>query len=89
MWNPVTTLSEDCLYLNVWVPQHESSEHLAILVWIHGGSFTGGATSLTMYDGAYFAASQHVIVSSIQYRVGPFGFLYFGTEVCTSSNTSI
>ena len=83
MWNSITSLSEDCLYLNMWVPQHKSSEHLAVIVWIHGGSFTTGATSLVMYDGAYMAASQHLIVASMQYRVGSFGFLYFGTQVCT------
>lgn len=84
MWDANTQLSEDCLYLNVWVPQHSTNDELAVLVWIYGGSFTDGSCTLTMYDGAYVAASQNVIVASMQYRVGVFGFMYSGTEVSTS-----
>lgn len=81
MWNPKTALNEDCLYLNLWIPKRLSLERLAVLVWIHGGGFYYGSSTLDMYDGAYLAASQQVIVASLQYRVGAFGFLYTGTDV--------
>ncbi|THD22977.1 Acetyl cholinesterase [Fasciola hepatica] len=51
-----------------------------VMVWIHGGSLTRGAISLEVYNGAYLASMMDVVVVSIQYRLGPFGFLYLGTE---------
>ena len=66
-------VSEDCLYLNVWTPAKSPNEHLAVMVWIYGGGFTIGATSMSLYDGANLA-KKGVIVVSIAYRVGPFGF---------------
>jgi para-nitrobenzyl esterase len=71
---PVLPLSEDCLYLNVWTPAKSASEHLPVMVWIYGGGFTAGATAFPAYDGTNLAR-KGVIVVSIAYRVGPFGFL--------------
>jgi para-nitrobenzyl esterase len=65
--------SEDCLTLNVWVPETGSDHALPILVWIHGGAFIGGASSVPIYDGAELARTGIVVVS-INYRVGAFGF---------------
>ncbi|MDR0310287.1 MAG: carboxylesterase family protein [Acidobacteriota bacterium] len=67
-------ISEDCLYLNVWSPAARASDRLPVLVWIYGGGFTGGMTSVPMYDGEKLAG-KGVVVVSIAYRVGPFGFL--------------
>ena len=67
-------ISEDCLYLNVWSPVTGASDRLPVLVWIYGGGFTGGMTSVPMYDGEKLA-KKGVVVVSIAYRVGPFGFL--------------
>jgi para-nitrobenzyl esterase len=67
-------VSEDCLYLNVWTPAHAPGEKLPVMVWIYGGAFTGGATAIPLYDGASLA-HRGVIVVSVAYRVGPFGFL--------------
>lgn len=67
-------VSEDCLYLNVWTPAKSPKEKLAVMVWIYGGGFTTGATSLSLYDGANLAR-KGVVVVSVAYRVGPFGFL--------------
>ena len=64
--------SEDCLHLNIWVPQGEGP--FPVLVWIHGGSFLTGASSQAMYDGEALAARGLVVVS-VNYRVGPLGFL--------------
>jgi para-nitrobenzyl esterase len=68
------TLSEDCLYLNVWTPAKTANAKLPVIVWIYGGGFTGGMTSTPLYDGAHFA-QRGVVLVSIAYRVGPMGFL--------------
>ena len=66
--------SEDCLGLNVWTPARSASDKLPVMVWIHGGGFMIGASSQTVYDGEPLAA-QGVVVVSINYRLGIFGFL--------------
>jgi para-nitrobenzyl esterase len=68
------SVSEDCLYLNVWTPAKSPKDKLAVMVWIYGGGFTGGATSYSLYDGANLA-KKGVVVVSVAYRVGVFGFL--------------
>jgi para-nitrobenzyl esterase len=65
---------EDCLYLNVWTPTLEPDEPMAVMVWIHGGGFLNGAASAPIYDGAGLAA-RGVVVVSLEYRLGAFGFL--------------
>ena len=65
---------EDCLYLNVWTPAKGPDENLPVMAWIHGGSFNSGAASLDMYNGKNLAR-QNVIVVTINYRLGPLGFL--------------
>ncbi|KAL8568630.1 hypothetical protein ACOMHN_063702 [Nucella lapillus] len=81
MWNPNTPMSEDCLYLNVWVPRGFGSQPpKATMVWIFGGGFWGGTSTLDVYDGAKLAATENVIVISINYRLGALGFLYSDTD---------
>lgn len=67
-------VSEDCLYLNVWTPAKKGGDKLPVIVWIHGGGFSGGSTSIPMYDGTGLA-KKGVVLVSVAYRVGPFGFL--------------
>jgi len=69
-----TELSEDCLYLNVWTPAKSAGDKLPVMVWIYGGGFVGGQTSAPIYDGAKLAA-KGVILVSVAYRLGAFGFL--------------
>jgi para-nitrobenzyl esterase len=69
-------ISEDCLYLNVWTPARTASAHLPVIVWIYGGGFTNGSAAMPLYWGDRLAR-QGVIVVSITYRVGPFGFLAY------------
>ncbi|MFI4934066.1 MAG: carboxylesterase/lipase family protein [Caulobacterales bacterium] len=71
---PVLASSEDCLYLNVWSPAKSAAERLPVMVWIYGGGFTSGGTALPTYSGE-FLAKKGVVVVSIAYRLGPFGFL--------------
>ncbi len=66
--------SEDCLGLNVWTPAKSASEKLPVMVWIHGGGFAIGASSQSVYDGEPLA-TQGVVVVSINYRLGIYGFL--------------
>ncbi|HSQ95841.1 MAG TPA: carboxylesterase family protein [Croceibacterium sp.] len=65
---------EDCLYIDVWTPANTPADKLPVIAWIYGGGFNSGATSVPMYDGANFA-HQGVVLVSLSYRVGPFGFL--------------
>ena len=80
MWNANTPLSEDCLKINVWVPHPRHREPLAVLVWIFGGGFYSGSSSLELYDGRTLASEEGVIVVSMNYRVASLGFLFFGNE---------
>ncbi|HEY0602939.1 MAG TPA: carboxylesterase/lipase family protein [Herpetosiphonaceae bacterium] len=68
-------MSEDCLTLNIWAPGTESRKR-PVMVWIHGGAFVSGAGSLPIYDGSNFAQHGDLIVVTVNYRLGPFGFLY-------------
>lgn len=67
-------ISEDCLHLNVWTPAKSGAERLPVMVWIYGGAFTSGMTSIPAYDGAPLA-EKGVVLVSVSYRLGPFGFL--------------
>ncbi|XP_075770104.1 acetylcholinesterase-like [Pelodiscus sinensis] len=71
-----TPQSEDCLFLNVWVPHPRPPEPVPVLVWIHGGGFYMGATSVELHSGRFLAATENVIVASMNYRLGALGFLY-------------
>ncbi|MFI5317866.1 MAG: carboxylesterase/lipase family protein [Myxococcota bacterium] len=66
--------SEDCLYLNVWTPAADGARR-PVLVWIHGGAFAIGSGAQSIYDGAPLAKRGDVVVVTINYRLGPFGFL--------------
>jgi para-nitrobenzyl esterase len=68
------TPDEDCLYLNVWTPAKSANDKLAVMVWIYGGGFTIGGTSVSLYDGKNFA-KKGVILVSVAYRLGAFGFM--------------
>lgn len=65
------TYSEDCLCLNIWVPK--CAKDCPVLIYIHGGSFTGGSSNEGHISGAGFA-EKGIILVAINYRLGPFGF---------------
>ena len=69
-------VSEDCLHLNVWTPKAPPPEGLPVMVWIHGGAFVSGAGTSSVYDGVGLVERGDVIVVSINYRLGAFGFLF-------------
>jgi hypothetical protein len=66
--------SEDCLYLNVWTPAKAPTEKLPVMVWIYGGAWTTGSGSDPRFVGTNLT-KQGVIVVSLNYRVGMFGFM--------------
>jgi para-nitrobenzyl esterase len=66
--------SEDCLYLNVWTPARSTDEALPVMVWIYGGGFQGGSASEPRQDGERLVR-KGVVVVSMNYRLGLFGFL--------------
>jgi para-nitrobenzyl esterase len=70
---PPSGMSEDCLYLNVWTPAKSPKDRIPVLVWIYGGGFNGGATSIPDYSGEKLAR-RGVVLVSIAYRVGILGF---------------
>jgi para-nitrobenzyl esterase len=76
--------SEDCLYLNVWTPDPAPIEPLPVMLWIHGGSNVAGSTGdgvpfpgydgVRLYDGNTLTRERNVVIVTINYRVGVFGF---------------
>ena len=72
--DPEIRNSEDCLYLNIWTPAKKADEKLPVLVWIYGGGFQWGYTAEMEFNGEPLA-ERGVIVISIAYRLGCFGFM--------------
>ncbi len=65
---------EDCLYLNVWTPGLDNRKR-PVLVWIHGGGFSGGTGGTPIYDGTALASRGDAVVVTINYRLGALGFV--------------
>ncbi|MBC7880982.1 MAG: carboxylesterase family protein [Anaerolineae bacterium] len=81
------TGDEDCLYLNVYTPNSAvAKSQLPVMVWIHGGGFTFGAGSL--YDGSVLAQKYGVVVVTLNYRLGPLGFLALSTLSAEADGSS-
>ncbi len=68
-------ISEDCLNLNIWTPGLDDARR-PVMVWIHGGGFRTGTGSSPMYDGATLSRRGDVVIVTINYRLGPVGFLF-------------
>jgi len=78
MWGPLNTrdktMSEDCLYLNVWTPARKPNEKRPVFVVFHGGGFAAGSSSEPRTDGEWFAR-QGIVVVDPNYRLALFGFM--------------
>ncbi|MFM8481137.1 MAG: CpcT/CpeT family chromophore lyase [Gammaproteobacteria bacterium] len=68
---PPLITSEDCLYLNVWTPASKAKTPLPVMVWFHGGGFLTGDGRIP----GEILAAQGVVVVSMNYRLGPLGFM--------------
>ncbi len=66
---------EDCLTLNIWTPATDN-EKRPVMFWIHGGAFMIGGGTDPMYDGSVLALRGDIVIVTINYRLGSFGFLY-------------
>ena len=72
--DPDIPMDEDCLYLNVWTPAKTSDDNLPVLVWFFGGGFQWGYTAEMEFNGEQLA-KRGIVVVSVNYRLGAFGFL--------------
>ena len=72
--DPMIPISEDCLYLNVWTGAKKAGEKQPVLVWYFGGGFQWGYTAEMEFDGERLAR-RGIVVVSVGYRLGAFGFL--------------
>lgn len=70
--------SEDCLVLNVWTPALRDKGKRAVMVYIHGGAYSRGSGSSSLYDGARLARRGDVVVVTLNHRLGPLAHLYLG-----------
>nr|XP_048287097.1 liver carboxylesterase-like isoform X2 [Myodes glareolus] len=78
------SMSEDCLYLNIYTPAHaHEGSNLPVMVWIHGGGLVVGTAS--MNDGSILAATEDIIMVAIQYRLGILGFFSTGDQHATGN----
>lgn len=68
------TMSEDCLYANIWTGARSAAERRPVFVWIYGGGFSMGSGSEPTFDGEALA-SKGIVVVTFNYRIGALGFL--------------
>jgi para-nitrobenzyl esterase len=77
--NLVGAVSEDCLTVDIWSPA-APGENLPVMVWVYGGAYLTGGSTLVTYDGSTLAADHGVVVVSVNYRLGAMGFLWLDCE---------
>ena len=73
-----TAQGEDCLCLNIWTPGLGEKKKRPVMVWCHGGGFTGGSGGNIRYDGTELAKKHDVVLVTLNHRLNAFGFLYLG-----------
>ena len=81
--NSTEDIGEDCLTINVFLPEDKAKQNpalLPVMLWIHGGGFHLGGSAAGLYYGGYLATEGEVIVVTFNYRVGVLGFLSTGTS---------
>lgn len=79
---------EDCLYLNVWTPAESADAKLPVFLWVHGGGMVAGSGCEVVCDGKGFASRRDVIVVTINYRLGFFGFFAHPELTAEAGGTS-
>lgn len=92
--------SEDCLYINIWCPslpngKDSETQKKAVMVWFHGGGFVSGSGSDTTFDGGAISSRGDVVLVTVNYRLGNFGFLALegtslaGNQALKDQNTAL
>lgn len=66
---------EDCLTLNVWSPKAAQKAKVPVMLWVHGGGFGAGSGGESLYEARALSEKTGVLVVTINYRLGPFGYL--------------
>jgi para-nitrobenzyl esterase len=92
-WPQEPSLSEDCLYLNVWTPSVADGGRRPVLVWLHGGGFSIGSGSWPVYDGSALVRRGDVVVLTVNHRLGIFGYLHLkelaGPDLASAGNAGM
>lgn len=84
--------SEDCLNLNVWAPENAGNRPLPVIVYIYGGGFELGANTQTTSNASGLAATGRAVGVSLNYRLGPFGWLslsHYGGVFADATNLGL
>jgi para-nitrobenzyl esterase len=85
-------MGEDCLKINVYSPGLDNRRR-PVMVWLHGGGFSGGSGNWLLYDGTNLARKEDVVVVGVNHRLNLFGFLYLaqlgGEKWANSSNVGM
>jgi len=85
-------ISEDCLVLNVWTPSLHRAKR-PVMVWLHGGGYTGGSDGAPTYDGTNLAHKRDVVIVGLNHRLNVFGYLYLaelgGEKYADSGNVGM
>jgi para-nitrobenzyl esterase len=88
-----TPMNEDCLVLNVWTASADRARKRPVMLWLHGGGFTGGSSGFTIFDGANLARKHDVVLVGINHRLNVFGFVYLadigGEKYAHASNVGM
>jgi para-nitrobenzyl esterase len=88
--DPREKQGEDCLVLNIWTPA--TSGRRPVMVWFHGGGYSSGSASYTIYDGRELARKHDVVAIGVNHRLNVFGYLYlaeYGGRWAQASNAGI
>ena len=73
-------MSEDCLFLNIWLNEDDKTPKKPVMVWIHGGAYVMGSGSQISYSGANLVQAQSdIIMVNINYRLNMYGFMDFSS----------
>jgi para-nitrobenzyl esterase len=81
--------SEDCLFLNVWTPEVNPNAKRPVMVYFHGGAYSGGTVTDPLTQGARLAAQGDVVVVTVNHRINAFGYAWlapFGARFADSGN---
>uniref|UniRef100_A0A0N4ZVN7 COesterase domain-containing protein n=1 Tax=Parastrongyloides trichosuri TaxID=131310 RepID=A0A0N4ZVN7_PARTI len=78
MFNPSNNMSEDCLRLNIYHPSNNKKENSSAIVFFHGGDYTTGSSASDIFNASYLAIKSNSTIITVNYRLGIFGFGYFG-----------
>ncbi len=86
-------ISEDCLHLNVWTPGLRDGARRPVMVYFHGGAYSGGTSNETETDGTRLSRRGDVVVVTVNHRLNAFGYLYLaelgGSDLKDSGNAGM